>query len=100
MQAINADELDVTCLAARNVAGELRKRVEYRLTAWGLMGIAEDTCLVATELITNACQATPEKKIRIRFAREPDAVLLGVWDSSDRMPEVRPISDLEPANLD
>jgi hypothetical protein len=95
MQAIGADELDVTCLAARNVAGELRKRLEYRLTAWGLTAIADDACLVATELITNACHATPGKQIRIRFARERGSVLVGVWDSSDRMPEVRPIGDLD-----
>jgi two-component sensor histidine kinase len=92
--------LDVTCLAARNVAGELRKRIEYRLSTWGLMEIADDTCLVATELIVNACQTTPEEEIRIRFVRELDAVFLGVWDSSDRMPEVQPIRELEPADLD
>jgi hypothetical protein len=100
MQAISADELDVSCLAARNVAAEMRRRIEYRLTAWGLLEIAHDTCLVATELIVNACRATPGEQIRIRFVRELSTVFLGVWDSSERMPEVRSIRELEPADLD
>lgn len=96
MQATSADELDVTCLATRNVAGEMRRRIEYRLSAWGLTAIAHDTCLVATELIANACQATPEGEIRIRFAREARAVLFAVWDASDLMPEVRRVRIPEP----
>jgi anti-sigma regulatory factor (Ser/Thr protein kinase) len=100
MQAIGADELDVRCLAVRNVAGEFRKRAGYRLAAWRLTGISDDVILVATELITNACAATPETEIRIRLTRERGSVLLGVWDSSDRMPEVRPAGDLGPTELD
>ncbi|MGH3388191.1 MAG: ATP-binding protein [Actinomadura sp.] len=90
----------MTCLATRNVAGELRKRVEYRLTSWRLTQLAYDTCLVATELITNACHAVPEGEIRIKVSREPAAVLLEVWDASNRMPEIRPIICLEAAELD
>ncbi|MBC6467053.1 ATP-binding protein [Actinomadura alba] len=78
----------------------MRRRVEYRLTAWRLPCIAYDTCLIATELIVNACEATPGGEIRIRFSREPAAVLLSVWDASDRMPAVRPVRELTPADLD
>jgi anti-sigma regulatory factor (Ser/Thr protein kinase) len=74
--------------------------VEYRLTAWRLPYIAHDACLIATELIANACEATPEGEICIRFARESAAVLLSVWDTSDRMPAVRPVRELTPAELD
>ncbi|MBC6459946.1 ATP-binding protein [Actinomadura sp. HBU206391] len=90
----------MTCIAARTVAGEMRQRIGYRLAAMTLTDIAHDTCLVAAELITNACQATPGEKIRFRFVREVGSVLLAVWDSSDLMPEVQPIRELEPADLD
>jgi anti-sigma regulatory factor (Ser/Thr protein kinase) len=99
MQATSADELDVTCLATRNVAGEMRRRIEYRLSAWRLTEITHDACLVATELIANACRATPEGEIRIRFARETGTVLFAVWDASDRMPEPRRVKILEPEDL-
>jgi anti-sigma regulatory factor (Ser/Thr protein kinase) len=98
MRTMCSDELDVTCLATKNVAGEMRRRMEYRLTAWRLSAIAYDTCLVATELITNACAATPGGEIRIRCRREPAAVLVDVWDASDRMPVVRLVA--EPVELD
>lgn len=94
------DKLDVTCLAVRNVAGEMRRRVEYRLSAWRLPRLAYDTCLIATELIANACEATPGDEIRIWLTREAAAVQFGVWDASDRMPAVRPVRELMPAELD
>jgi hypothetical protein len=100
MQAISADELDVTCLATSAVARELRRRIEYRLAAWRLAPIAGDACLVATELIANACRETPGERIHFRFLREPGGVLIGVWDSSDRRPTARPVSEPEPGDLD
>jgi two-component sensor histidine kinase len=100
MPTMCTDKLDVTCLAVRNVAGEMRRRVEYRLSAWRLPRIAYDACLIATELIANACEATPGGEIRIRLTREPAAVLLAVWDASDHMPAVHPVRELTPAELD
>ena len=76
MRTMCSDELDVTCLATKNVAGEMRRRMEYRLTAWRLSAIAYDTCLVAA------------------------AILVDVWDAGDRMPVVRPVTELLPAELD
>jgi two-component sensor histidine kinase len=92
--------LDVTCLAARTVAAEMRQRMEFRLAAWGLMHIAHDAFLIADELITNACAATPNGEIRIRFTREPQSVVLGVWDSSDEMPTVKAVVELTLNDLD
>jgi anti-sigma regulatory factor (Ser/Thr protein kinase) len=87
-------DLDMTCLAAWTAPGQVRTHIEIRLTEWGMSAIAHDVNLIAGELVANAVAATPDDKIRVRFTREPDAVLLGVWDSSNTMPESRPVADL------
>src|SRR6266545_5565411 len=92
--------LDMTCLAAATLAAEARQRIGIRLAAWGLEHVAHDARLIASELIANACAATPEGEVRIRFTREPTTVLLAVWDSSDEMPQVKPIVELDPQDLD
>lgn len=89
------DNLDMTCVAAGTVAAEVRQRIEFRLDGWGLHRLADDIHLVATELITNACAATPMEQIRIRFTREAHSVFLGVWDSSDVLPRMRQPEELE-----
>jgi signal transduction histidine kinase len=92
--------LDMTCLAAATLAAEARQRIDNRLAAWCLETLAHDARLIAAELIANACAATPEGEVRITFTREPGAVLLAVWDSSDELPRVKPIVELEPEDLD
>lgn len=92
--------LDICCLAAPTVSGEVRQRIEFRLAGWGLCKLADDVRLAAAELISNACDATPQGRIRIRFVREPAAVLLAVWDASDEMPRVRSVGELGPDDLD
>lgn len=88
------DELDMTCLAAWTVAGQVRMSVECRLAVWGLSHLASDVALVAGELVANAVRSTPEREIRVRFAREDGAVLLGVWDGGEAMPVVAPVKEL------
>lgn len=68
--------------------------IGFRLTRWGMPHIAHDAYLIAGELIANAVKCTPDKEIRVRFAREPRGVLLGVWDSGDAMPVARPVVEL------
>jgi signal transduction histidine kinase len=92
--------LDMTCLAAATLAAEARQRIDLRLAAWHLEHLAHDARLIAAELISNACAAAPEAEIRIRFTREPAGVALAVWDSSDEMPRVRTIVELDPEDLD
>ncbi|WP_165967052.1 ATP-binding protein [Actinomadura sp. 7K507] len=86
--AIGADgELDTTFLAARTAPGQVRTLVEFRLAEWGLARLSGDMALIASELVTNAVEHTPDdREIRVRFTREPGAVLLAVWDSSDGRP--------------
>ncbi|WP_433326326.1 ATP-binding protein [Spirillospora sp. CA-294931] len=87
------DELDMTCLAARTAPAQVRTLLGFRLAEWGLDRIAHDVCLIASELIANAVDVTPEGQIRIRFTREPGAVMLSVWDSSDLRPIARPVEE-------
>lgn len=93
------DELDITCLAAATLGAEVRQRIQFRLAAWNMFHIIQDASLVANELIVNAWTAAPESEIRVRFTREPTAVLLAVWDSSDEMPVARPVLDLDLADI-
>ncbi|TDD79643.1 ATP-binding protein [Actinomadura darangshiensis] len=72
----------------------MRTLVEIRLGEWGLGKIAGDVLLIAGELVANAVEATPDREIRVRFAREVSAVLLAVWDSSAKMPVVRPVVEM------
>ncbi|GGU97069.1 hypothetical protein GCM10010182_11490 [Actinomadura cremea] len=81
--------VDVTCVVLKTTPGHIRTLVGFRLTEWGLLAIADDVQLVASELITNALRCTPDREIRVRLTREPASVLLGVWDSSDVMPMIK-----------
>lgn len=98
--AISLGALDMTCLAAPTVAADARHRIALRLSAWGLMRLSGDVQLIAAELIANACSVTPDGRIRVRFEREPRAVLLAVWDGSGRMPRARPARELRLEELD
>ncbi|WP_165959302.1 ATP-binding protein [Actinomadura sp. KC345] len=52
-----------------------------------MVGLVGDLTLIASELVTNAVEHTrDDREIRVRFTREPGAVLLAVWDSSDARP--------------
>ncbi|MFV2178150.1 ATP-binding protein [Actinomadura sp. LOL_016] len=79
----------MSCVATSTIPGQVRTLVSFRLTEWGLLAIADDVQLVASELITNALRCTPDREMRVRLTREPGSVLLGVWDSSDEMPVAR-----------
>jgi hypothetical protein len=92
--------LDMTCLAAATLPAEARQRIDIRLAAWRLEHVGPDARLIAAELVANACAATPTGEIRIRFDREPATLLLAVWDSSNELPRVKPIVELELEDLD
>lgn len=88
IQVTAFEQLDMKCLAARTVAADARQRIGLRLSAWGLARLSGDVQLVAAELIANACAATPEQEIVVRFCREAGSVLLAVWDASEQIPSV------------
>lgn len=78
--------LDKTFAPARSVVGEVRRLVVLRLAEWRLSHLADDVSLIASELVTNAIVHVPDGKVRVTLAREPEAVVLSVWDGSDARP--------------
>ncbi|SNS26034.1 Anti-sigma regulatory factor (Ser/Thr protein kinase) [Actinomadura meyerae] len=96
--SVNAGTFDVTFRAAPSVPARVRSLVELRLAEAGLAGISDDLTLIASELVANAVQYAPEPEIRVRLTREPGAVVLAVWDSSDTEPT--PKRALEPTAED
>ena len=95
VKVMGAGELDISCLASGTVVGLVRTLVGFRLTEWGLEKVADDVLLIAGELVANAVEhSAADREIRVRFTREPGAVVLQVWDSSDAMPVVRPVVEL------
>lgn len=93
-KVVESGELGISCLASGTVPGLVRTLVEFRLGEWGLGKIADDVLLIAGELVANAVDATPDREIRVRFAREAGTVLLAVWDSSAKMPVVQPVVEM------
>jgi anti-sigma regulatory factor (Ser/Thr protein kinase) len=73
-----------------------RLHVVHVLHEWGLRGLAEDAALIASELITNAIDASvvlPERPpIALRLLADEKSLLIEAWDQS-------PL-DLEPGQAD
>jgi hypothetical protein len=71
--------------------------VDALLRVWGLGGIAEDACLIASELVTNAFLSTRAERrsdpIRLWVLGSERTVLLLVWDSSTPAPVLSVPSD-------
>ncbi|WP_176611501.1 ATP-binding protein [Actinomadura sp. WMMB 499] len=65
------------------------------------MHISDDALLVASELTTNACAATPcGGEIRLQVSRDCAGVLVAVWDDAPGTPRARPVVELTPETLD
>ncbi|TDC49684.1 hypothetical protein E1281_23070 [Actinomadura sp. KC345] len=104
MSALNANidisgELDITCVPDKVGVGRVRSLVEFQLGDWGLFRMASDMCLIASELVTNALECAPGREIRVLLRREPEGVLLGVWDPSDEMPKVHALGEITLADV-
>jgi anti-sigma regulatory factor (Ser/Thr protein kinase) len=96
------DELRLTMRAIPESARIVRARIRRRLRDWGYSHIADDAQLIATELITNAANATPGEEIGFRLCRVADDVVLAVWDSGEEVPVARPqgVPTLDDLDLD
>ncbi|TDB97471.1 ATP-binding protein [Actinomadura sp. 7K534] len=94
VKATTSGELDISCLAAGTVPGMVRALVEFRLAEWELEKLAGDVLLIGGEIVANAVRIARDREIRVRFTREAGAVVLAVWDPSDEMPVVRPVTEL------
>jgi hypothetical protein len=85
--------LDLTCNATPTVTGQVRLLIDCRLPDWGLPAerharVRANLHLIATELVGNAVQETPDQRIRTYCAPDFDAgvIQFAVWDSSARKP--------------
>jgi anti-sigma regulatory factor (Ser/Thr protein kinase) len=59
------------------------------LREWGLSGLAPDSELLVSELVTNAVQATAgrdQAAVRLRLSGDSARVLIEVWDTDPRPP--------------
>ncbi|MFC6886511.1 MULTISPECIES: ATP-binding protein [Actinomadura] len=93
-KTVISGELDISFDAVSSASGEVRHKIQSTVTEWGFPRDVDDVSLVAGELVANAVQSAPGGEIRVRLARESGAVLLEVWDGTERMPVVRPVVEM------
>ena len=93
----------LTLAAAPAAVSRARQFARFALSARGLAGLAQDTELVVSELVTNAVRAStaadppdtaggdpgPGATIRVRVLAYQAGVLIEVWDSSPGSPARR-----------
>ncbi|MEO5876134.1 MAG: ATP-binding protein [Streptosporangiaceae bacterium] len=70
---------------------EHRRQLTEAAVLWGRADIADDVCLVAMELGTNALRHG-EGDPTITLIKENDGILVSVWDASPTLPRVREAS--------
>jgi hypothetical protein len=94
------DDLHLDLLGSPIAAGLARTLIAQRITKWGYHHILDDVLLVASELIVNAAEATPNAQIRFRLGRNTRGVFVAVWDSSPALPQAKPVTELTLGDLD
>ncbi|GAB2808270.1 hypothetical protein GCM10022221_01960 [Actinocorallia aurea] len=88
------DELRIETLAAPDVPATVRAMLRIRLQGWRVAGEAADAIeLAASELMTNACSATPSRVVAFRavFRVRSGDLWIGAWDGSAEQPVPRRI---------
>ncbi|MFD0315511.1 ATP-binding protein [Streptomyces flavalbus] len=64
-------------------ASAARRLVRTALTAWGLDGLADDGCLIVSELVTNSLEHTACRNVRVTVSRPaPGWVRVAVVDKA------------------
>ena len=94
------DRLTLTLLAHPTAARLARTLISRRITQWGLHHRLDDVLLVASELITNAAEAAPNTRIKLRLSRNSQGIFIAVWDSADSLPRLKQVTELTPEALD
>lgn len=100
MSVMTRDDLHLDLLGSPAAAGLARTLLGQRLRRWEYTALLDDVLLVASELLTNAAEATPNERIRLRLGRDARGVFLGVWDSSPLRPHAKPVVFLTGEDLD
>jgi anti-sigma regulatory factor (Ser/Thr protein kinase) len=100
------DALSIKSLARPTVVGQVRMMIGFRLVAWGYLPgrfveLSDNLQLIASELLTNAIDETPDHTIHIECALDIQlqAIRFAVWDSSRAMPYAH-MPELIPESLD
>src|SRR5690606_40739749 len=94
------DCLLIPMLASKAAPGLARTMTRTRLDNWGCSHISDDAFLIASELITNAVEATPGKGIRNQGSRDTAGVLSAGGAASPDPPRVPRRIDLTLETLD
>lgn len=76
----------------RSESAAVREFVTTVLAGWGLPGLANDAALIATELFSNALRHAPSPEYVLAIDHNGGAPRIEMWDSGDRLPEVRNLS--------
>jgi anti-sigma regulatory factor (Ser/Thr protein kinase) len=75
-----------------------RLHARHVLREWGLNGLAPDSELLVSELVTNAVTATAghdQAAVRLRLSGDRTRVLIEVWDADPRPPAPKDIGQNE-----
>jgi anti-sigma regulatory factor (Ser/Thr protein kinase) len=73
-----------------------RLHARHVLREWGLNGLAPDSELLVSELVTNAVKATAgrdEATVRLRLSGDSARVLIEVWDADPRAPAPKDLGE-------
>jgi anti-sigma regulatory factor (Ser/Thr protein kinase) len=73
-----------------------RLHARHVLREWGLNGLAPDSELLVSELVTNAVKATAgrdEAAVRLRLSGGGTRVLIEVWDADPRAPAPKDLGE-------
>ena len=73
-----------------------RLHARHMLWEWGLNGLAQDSELLVSELVTNAVKATAgrdEEAVRLRLSGDSARVLIEVWDADPRAPAPKDLGE-------
>src|SRR4051812_8673937 len=83
------DDLRIDLLASPAAGGLARTMMEQRLLKWDILHIGDDALLVVSEIVANACEATPHQTITLHLRRDRSGVLIAVWDGNPDPPVLR-----------
>jgi anti-sigma regulatory factor (Ser/Thr protein kinase) len=73
-----------------------RLHARHVLREWGLNGLAPDSELLVSDLVTNAVKATAgrdEAAVRLRLSGDSARVLIEVWDADPRAPAPKDLGE-------
>ena len=73
-----------------------RLHARHLLWEWGLNGLAADTELLVSELVTNAVRATASQQqaaIRLQLSSDSASVLVEVWDADSEPPAPKDLTE-------